>query len=101
VVMSPFVMHRNPQYYPKPERFDPGRWTPEQKDSRPRYSYFPFGAGPRICIGERFAWMEGMLVLASIAQHWRFELVPSARIEVHPQITLRTRYGLPMRLLKP
>ena len=98
VAMSPFAMHRKPEYYPDPERFDPERWTAERKESRPRYAYFPFGGGPRICIGERFAWMEGMMVLATVAQRWRFQLAPGARVQHHAQITLRTRHGLPMVL---
>ena len=78
-LMSPYVMHRHPRYYPDPERFDPERFTPEAKQERPKFAYFPFGGGPRVCIGERFAWMEGVLVLATIAQRWRFSLVPGQR----------------------
>jgi cytochrome P450 len=95
-LMSPYVMHRNPRYYSDPERFDPQRFTPEAKQDRPKFAYFPFGGGPRVCIGERFAWMEGVLVMATIAQRWRFDLVPGQVIETHPQITLRTRYGMKM-----
>lgn len=97
-LLSPYVMHRTPAYFPDPERFDPERFTAEAKQNRPKFAYFPFGAGPRVCIGERFAWMEGVLVLATLAQRWRFRLVPGQTIETHPQITLRTRYGLKMRL---
>ena len=96
--LSPYVMHRHPRYYPDPERFDPERFTPEAKQGRPKFAYFPFGGGPRVCIGERFAWIEGVLVLATIAQYWRFSLVPGQTIDTHPQITLRTRYGLKMTL---
>ena len=67
-IMSPYVMHRHPRYHPDPERFDPQRFTPEARLSRPKFAYFPFGGGPRVCIGERFAWMEGTLLLASIVQ---------------------------------
>jgi cytochrome P450 len=100
-ILSPYVMHRHPRYYPDPERFDPERFTPEAKQSRPKFAYFPFGGGPRVCIGERFAWMEGVLVLATILQNWRFELVPGQIIEPHPQITLRTRYGIRMIVQPP
>jgi cytochrome P450 len=99
-LMSPYVMHRHPRYYPDPERFDPLRFTPEAKQDRPKFAYFPFGGGSRVCIGERFAWMEGVLVMATIAQRWRFNLVPGQIIEPHPQITLRTRHGVRM-ILRP
>jgi cytochrome P450 len=98
VLMSSYVMHRNPEYFPDPERFDPERWTPEQKDKRPKFSYFPFGGGPRICIGERFAWTEGILLLATIAQNWRMRLDPRQLVAHRAQITLRTRYGMSMQL---
>ena len=99
-LMSPYVMHRSPRYYPEPEQFDPERFRPEAKQNRPKFAYFPFGGGPRVCIGERFAWMEGVLLLATIAQRWRFNLVPNQIIEPHPQITLRTRHGVKM-ILRP
>lgn len=97
-IMCPYIIHRNPHFYPDPERFDPDRWTPEAKEQRPRLSYFPFGAGPRICIGERFAWMEGVLLLATIGQKWRMTLDPEQVVEISPQITLRPKGGLRMRL---
>jgi cytochrome P450 len=99
-LMSPYVMHRHPRYWPDPERFDPERFTPEQKQARPKFAYFPFGGGPRVCIGERFAWMEGVLLLATFAQRWRLELVPGQTIETHPQITLRTRHGASFSIKK-
>jgi cytochrome P450 len=74
VIMSQYVMHRDPRFYPDPDLFDPGRWAPEVRDDRPRYCYFPFGGGPRVCIGEGFASMEGVLVLATMAQRWRLRL---------------------------
>ena len=98
LVMSQYVMHRHPQYFPAPERFDPERWTPEAKESRPRFSYFPFGGGPRVCIGESFAWMEGVLVLAALAQQWKFRLVPGHPVVPQPLVTLRPRYGMKMTL---
>lgn len=98
VAMSQWVMHRDPRYYPDPDRFDPDRWTPEQQEQRPRYAYFPFGGGPRICIGESFAWMEGTLCLATIMQHWRLRLVPGHPVGTKPLITLRPRYGMRMKV---
>ena len=98
VFMSQFLMHRDPRYFADPLRYDPQRWTPEAKALRPRYSYFPFGAGARQCIGESFAWMEAILVLATLAQRWRMTLAPGHRVEVYPLITLRAKYGMRMNL---
>lgn len=96
VVMSQYVMHRDPRFYPDPQRFDPERWRPEQVEQRPKFAYFPFGGGPRLCIGEQFAWMEGVLVLATIGQRWRLRLAPGQTVEPEPLITLRPRAGLRM-----
>jgi cytochrome P450 len=96
MVLMQYVTHRNPNYFPDPLRFDPERFTPEAKASRPRFSYFPFGAGARQCIGEAFALMEGVLILATIAQRWRFSLVPGHCVEPLPLVTLRPRYGMKM-----
>ena len=97
-IVSPYVVHHDPRYYPDPARFDPERWTVESKESRPKFSYFPFGGGARVCIGERFAWMEGVLVLATLAQQWRLRLEPYQKVEPLPLITLRTKYGMRMRI---
>ncbi|RPI82967.1 MAG: cytochrome P450, partial [Planctomycetaceae bacterium] len=94
--MSQFVMQRDPRFFPDPATFDPLRWTPAATADRPKYSYFPFGGGPRLCIGEIFARQEGILVLATLCQHWQASLVPTARIDFQPLITLRARHGLPM-----
>lgn len=96
VIMSQYVMHRDPRYFPDPERFDPERWTPEAKAQRPPYSYFPFGGGPRRCIGEGFALVEGVILLASLARRWRLRLVPGHPIELLPQHQLRSRHGMMM-----
>ncbi|HEY1014008.1 MAG TPA: cytochrome P450 [Herpetosiphonaceae bacterium] len=96
VVTSQFITHRDPRWYPEPERFDPGRWTPEAQAGRPKFAYFPFGGGPRICVGESFAWMEGVLLLATLAQQWRCRLAPGASVELLPLITLRPKHGMPM-----
>lgn len=98
VLMSQYVMHRDPRYYPEPLLFNPERWTPEAKAKRPKFSYFPFGGGPRVCIGEPFAWMEGVLLIAALGQKWRFELVPNHPIELQPLITLRPKHGMKMVL---
>src|SRR5688572_3573393 len=96
VAMSPYVVQRDERWWPDPLRFDPDRFTPEAKAARPRFAYFPFGGGARQCIGESFAWMEGVLLLSAIAQRWRFRLAPGARVEPQALITLRPRHGIPM-----
>jgi cytochrome P450 len=96
VLMSQFVTHRDPRFFPDPLRFDPERFTPEAKARRTKFAYFPFGAGFRQCIGESFAWMEGVLLLATLAQKWKVNLVPGHRVEPEPLITLRPKYGMQM-----
>jgi cytochrome P450 len=98
VAMSPYVIHRDPRFWPDPLRFDPDRFLPEARAARPRFAYFPFGGGARQCIGESFAWMEGVLVIATLAQRLRFRALPGARVEPQPLITLRPKRGLPMRV---
>jgi cytochrome P450 len=89
VIFSQYIVHRNPHWFPHPERFWPERFTAEAKAARPRFAYFPFGGGGRQCIGESFASMEATLALATIAQRWRLALVPGQTIGVQPKITLR------------
>jgi cytochrome P450 len=98
VLMSPWVTHHDERYFPEPFKFDPERWTSEARESRPKFSYFPFGGGPRVCIGEQFAWMEGVLLIATIAQQWKMRLAPGQQVEPKPMVTLRPRYGLRMLL---
>jgi cytochrome P450 len=97
-IVSPYVVQRDARWFPDPERFDPERWTPEARESRPKFSYFPFGGGARVCIGERFAWMEGVLMIATLAQKWKLKLAANQRVEPLPLITLRTKYGMRMVL---
>jgi cytochrome P450 len=96
LLLSQYLLHRDPRFWNAPDAFQPARWL--TGDPPHRYAYFPFGAGPRICIGEQFAWMEGVLVLATIARHWRFELVAGQKIEVEPIITLRPKGGSWMKV---
>ena len=96
VVMSQWIVHRDARYYAEPERFDPDRWTPEFKARLPRFAYFPFGGGPRQCIGESFAWMELVLLVATIAQQWRFQLVPGHPVVPQAAVTLRPKHGMKM-----
>jgi cytochrome P450 len=96
LALPPYVVHRDERFWPDPERFDPERFTPEAKAARPRFAYFPFGAGARSCIGEPFAWMEGVLLLATIGQRWRLRLAPGHPVEAQALITLRPRHGMRM-----
>ena len=99
VVLSPWIVHRNSTHFPEPERFDPDRWWPERQHGRPRFAYFPFGGGSRGCMGEAFAWIEGVLLLAVIAQRWRFRLVDASRHpEMHPGLTLTPKCGIRVRV---
>ena len=95
VLMSPYAVHRDPRWFSDPLSFSPGRWLTED-GARPKFSYFPFGGGARVCIGERFAWTEGILLLATIAQRWRLRLEPGQRVETRPLITLRSKHGIRM-----
>jgi cytochrome P450 len=99
ILMSQYLMHHDPRYFPEPERFDPERWNPQEKAKRPRFSYFPFGGGPRSCIGEPFAWMEGISVIATIARSWKMRIMPGHPVILQPLVTLRPKYGMQMRLI--
>jgi cytochrome P450 len=98
IFFSQYVMHRSATYWDKPTEFRPERHTAEAKATRARFVYFPFGGGRRQCIGEGFAWMEGVLALATIAQRWRMEFVPRFPVDMQAKITLRPKYPLMMRL---
>ena len=98
VLLCQYLVHRDARWFPDPDRNDPERWTPDRQASRPKFAYFPFGGGPRVCIGEQFAWMEGILLLATIAQRWRLRLAPDQRIALQPIITLRPKFGMRMRV---
>jgi len=91
VLYAPYTLHRREEYFPEPEKFDPERFTPEREKQLPRYTFVPFGAGPRICIGMYFAMMEGHLLLATLAQRVSFSLVPGQTIVPDPihHLTLR------------
>ena len=98
VLPSQAVTHTDARFFPDPHRFDPDRWTLEAEALRPKFAFFPFGGGPRVCIGEQFAWMEGILTLATLGQHWRPRLVPGHPVATEPIVTLRPKYGMQMIL---
>jgi cytochrome P450 len=98
VLVSPWVTHRDPRFHPSPLAFDPERWTAAGRSDRPRLTYLPFGAGPRVCIGEELAWTEGVLLLATIGRRWRLRPAPGARIATRAGVTLRPRHGMSMVL---
>lgn len=100
VFMSQWVMHRDPRYFDEPEVFNPDRWNGDLAKNLPTFAYFPFGGGPRICIGKSFAKMEAVLLLATIAQQFRLTLVPNQEIIPWPAFTLRPKYGMKMLLHK-
>jgi cytochrome P450 len=94
VVMSQWVMHRDPRFYSHPQQFDPDRWSSESAQRLPKFAYFPFGGGPRLCIGASFAMMEATLLLATIAQLFQIRPVTGHPVVPVPSITLRPRYGI-------
>jgi cytochrome P450 len=96
----PWVLHRDPRHFPDPLRFDPDRWLEPRAKDLPKFAYFPFGGGPRICIGHQFATMEATLMLATIARRWRLQSVPGFRVEPEPAITLRFKHGLDMTVAR-
>lgn len=98
LMLSPYVVHRDPRFWEDPERFQPERFVPEREAAIPRYAYFPFGGGPRICIGNQFAMMEAALVLATIIQRVHLERANPEPVIPEPLVTLRPRHGLPMRV---
>jgi cytochrome P450 len=98
LMTSPFAMHRHPGLWDEPERFQPERFANEADHGWHKFKYFPFGGGPRICIGNQFALVEGPLILATLGQLYRFELQhPGQRLELEPQITVGPKGGLPLR----
>lgn len=101
VLISPFVTHRDPRFWENAGEFVPERWqTQSIKEAGQKYIYFPFGGGIRRCIGEQFAWTEGVLLLATLGRKWKFRLDPQQKIALQAMITLRSKYGMKMRIEK-
>ena len=102
VIMSQYLMHHDVRYFSDPEKFVPERWSLKFRASMPRFSYFPFGGGPRSCIGEPLAWTESIIVLANIINTWKVTLEEKdiANIKLHPLVTLRPKNGIRMKISK-
>jgi cytochrome P450 len=98
LLISQWVLHRDPRYFPDPERFRPDRWSDGLAQRLPRFAYFPFGGGPRLCIAQPFVMLEAVLVLATIAQQFRLTLVPGRQATPAPAMTLRPKDGVHVTL---
>jgi cytochrome P450 len=98
LMFSAYVTQRRPDFWPNPEAFDPERFTPERSEGRPQFAYFPFGGGPRLCIGGRLAEMQSLLVLATVLQRYDFHAVPGRRVEPAAMLSLRPKGGLWMTM---
>lgn len=96
IIVCTHVVQHDPRWHPEPERFNPDRFTEEAAAARPKFAYFPFGGGNRRCIGEGFAWMEAVLVMATLGQQWKFRHPDGKRMTLDPRITLRPKGGLKM-----
>lgn len=100
VIVSQWVMQRDARYFEDPEAFKPERWFVDFAKKLPKFAYFPFGGGSRICIGKSFAMMEAVLLLATIIQKYHLELAPEQEITPWPAFTLRPKHGIKMTLCK-
>ena len=100
LIVSPWVLGHDMRWFPEPDRFDPGRWMDERAASVPRHAFIPFGTGPRRCPGEKFAWQEGVLVLATLLQTWKLEPLGNRPARPRAGITLSPADGAPMRLTR-
>lgn len=100
IMMSPWMTHRDPRFYDQAESFVPDRWTEEFTRQLPKFAYFPFGGGPHLCIGNNFAMMEAVLLLATIAQQFKLEVLPGQMIVPQPSITLRPKNGIKVKMNK-
>jgi cytochrome P450 len=100
LIVSQYVTHRDSRFWPNPERFDPDRFSPEAEAARPKFAYFPFGGGPRRCIGEPFAWMEGELLVAALAHRYHLIVKHGYVPELQPLVTLRPKDGMPVTVHK-
>jgi len=101
VLMSMYVLQRDERFWKDAQKFKPERWENFSiKEANQKFIYFPFGAGVRRCIGESFAWTEGVLLLATLGRKWKLKLLPAQKIQLQPLMTLRSKYGIKMNLQK-
>jgi len=100
VLVSPYLIHHDSRFHSNPEVFNPHNWDDRPGIQHPRYEYFPFSEGPRSCIGQHYAWLEGVMVLASIAQFWKVKMVPDHPVEIAQLLNLRPKYGMKMEVYR-
>ncbi|MBK7896087.1 MAG: cytochrome P450 [Anaerolineaceae bacterium] len=98
IIMSPYTLQRHPAFWDNPDQFDPNHFTPDAEQARPRYAYFPFGGGARLCIGDQFAKVEMGLVVTAVLQKYRLQLLPNHPVIADPLVTIRPKHGLMMTL---
>lgn len=98
VLISPYIVHRHPDYWKNPEVFDPERWETEEVKKIDKFAYFPFAAGPRMCIGNNFALLEADIILTKVIQHFDFNYVGESEPVMEPTLTLRVKDGMPMQI---
>jgi cytochrome P450 len=96
IIVSPYVTHRHPDFWPSPEQFDPDRFRPDRSAGQPRFAWYPFLGGPHQCIGQEFAMMEAILILVMLTQSFRLQLVPGTRVKPKAMLSLRPDGGVPM-----
>jgi len=100
VLVSPYLIHHDSRFHSNPEVFNPHNWDDRPGIQHPRYEYFPFSEGPRSCIGQHYAWLEGVMILASIAQFWKVKMVPDHPVEIAQLLNLRPKYGMKMEVYR-
>ena len=96
--VAPIITHRDPRWFEDPMEFRPDRWTPDFQDGLPRFAYWPFGGGSRLCIGEGFAWMEMTIIMAILGQQWSVSSDPKCKVVLDPLVSLRPKGGLKVLL---
>ncbi|MGB3640007.1 MAG: cytochrome P450 [Rivularia sp. (in: cyanobacteria)] len=100
ITVGAFMIHRHPEFWENPDEFNPDNFLPEKVNQIPKFAYFPFGGGKRICIGQNFALMEATIIIALISRRFKFELLPNQNIEIDPTFTLRPKNGIKVKVWK-